>query len=503
MSSKPLSVQAVEEFIKLFQAVSTDPSFGHVHALVEENANLRVRNASLSTAFNESVNRVAQLQGQVETEGARTAAKVSELERATKNAADLAKTLSETEAKLKDKEDELRATSEGISDQQKKLNKKGLEVSTLQESLKQETSSTAKAKKAEKEARVELEKTKLELGANKTRLMELESFMFKCQRLSPENIKQKLRAIFDPAYSLMQKHFGNDLDSEALAESSRWDKIRNHNSIVRAIPVPSSNSPAAKNMRVAASLAILASALAEHVFRPIYLPENDNELSGLLFQLADEDYKKGKHLRSVLMGALPDNQKKNASQRAGNVVSNVFDCIGDVLSRGKQEQFKSALEELCQKTCLEWTELQHSAELIETELVFQPYERDNWKMLRLPQTEKSTPPQKARGGQPVSNNNATHSTENSSSLSANDFVVAVWPAFFTYVEGGSNLVDQGFVLGKSQMETARAEEASELSQGTRRAARQITRRNTIRNKVDKPNGKDFLSTGAGGSSGGG
>ncbi|KAL9948559.1 hypothetical protein ACHAO5_001659 [Verticillium nonalfalfae] len=90
------------------------------------------------------------------------------------------------------------------------------------------------------------------------------------------NISEVLDSAFNDALNLFKVSLGCDLHDDRLKESRSWDRVRDHPSIDRLIPLPASNSAHAKRMRTAAGLAIYVRALSKHVFRQTYLTVDDS-----------------------------------------------------------------------------------------------------------------------------------------------------------------------------------------------------------------------------------
>ncbi|GAA3332244.1 hypothetical protein GCM10020331_091690 [Ectobacillus funiculus] len=75
------------------------------------------------------------------------------------------------------------------------------------------------------------------------------------------------------------------------------------------VPLPASNSLAAKQMRVVAGLIIFGEALAEHIFRPTHITHG-RELDEVLAHLGTQNPLQEMYVRSALLKVLPDRQQK-------------------------------------------------------------------------------------------------------------------------------------------------------------------------------------------------
>ncbi|PHH58492.1 hypothetical protein CDD82_2949 [Ophiocordyceps australis] len=267
--------------------------------------------------------------------------------------------------------------------------------------------------------------------------------------------------------------------------------MRNHNLVKRAIPLPLSNSPAARQMRVAAALAIMADSLAQYILQPTYLLRDSNELSDLLAGLSIEDPAREAYVRAVLLSVSPDRQEQNRRTRCGHAVVDVLSYTASLLSSPERiDDLRAALEAMCEQVCAEWSHVQALAERVETS--FDTYESHEWRCLGLsehdrrssmgtmtaamsPRTRSST----VVSPKPATLNGTTDEAARSeASLARDDVQAAVWPAFVVYRDSATELLEKGFALTEAQTRLAQEEEVA--GQGKRRAARVAARRANAR-----------------------
>ncbi|KAK2026470.1 hypothetical protein LX32DRAFT_730114 [Colletotrichum zoysiae] len=501
MASQTEPFQLAESCVKLFQIISADTSFSYLQTIVVENERLRTRTADLQTAYDVNLQTLTGLQRDVAAERGRTAAKNNELEASKSTVAELNKKIEQTEAALKEKESQLTAGAEEISKLQGEFKKKEAENEQLQMALKNACSEVSKVKKAEHEAQEKIKTLRTELDKSETRLSKLDSFAVKLEPEPSGATRNQLDVIFKDSFALMRKYLGNDLANDVLSDSSRWNEVRNHPAVNRNIPVPSSNSPPAKKMRVVASLAILAFALSEHVFQPTYLLDN-NELAGLLDYLTTaSDFEKDMeaHLRSVLLKLCPSKHESNASERAKKASNDLIRRVGPLLPESKRDEFASALEKICQGAARCWAHVQRLVDRVDPVTRFEmTADMDAWKLMELPGMDGE--PSKARGSPSPGGkkNGAQPKTQasGSSSGAVEDVVAVVWPAFILFDE--QETLREGLVLKGSQVEEAKKEESSGFRSGARRMTRHNSRRQSTQNGGDAAERKAFLSGGAGG-----
>ncbi|KAK1991920.1 hypothetical protein LX36DRAFT_324158 [Colletotrichum falcatum] len=515
MATQTESPQLVESCVRIFQTLSADPSFGQLGTLVGENERLRTENSRLQTAYEVNLHKLTGLHGEVAVERGRTAARTNELEASKTAAAELEKKVAETEAALKDKVSELVVKAEEASRLQKELAKREAENDQLKKYLEDTKSEVAKAKKSEHEAQEQLKALTAELKQREARLSKLDSFVVKLEPEPSDATRDQLGAIFKESFSLARSYFGADFANDVLSDSSRWKEIRGHPVVVRAIPVPSTNSPAAKRMRVAASLAILAAALREHVFQPTYLL-GDNELARLMNDLSDEDFEREAHLRSVLLRLCPSMHDVHALERAQKARNDLLSCVGPLLPESRRDGFASALDRICRDAGRCWEGVQRLADRVDPEMSFEAFpEKDAWKLMTFPGMEgpQQQPPSKTQGSASSGGKKngvkakaeaeaAAASSKPSNPEAVEDVVAGVWPAFVLTDENeGQETLHEGLVLRGSQVEEAKAEESSGFRTGARRAMRTSSRRHSVQIGGDAAAKKPFLSAGAGGPSG--
>lgn len=185
---------------------------------------------------------------------------------------------------------------------------------------------------------------------------------------------------------LAEKHFSADLDDTVLRDSSCWTNLRSSDYLKHAvrIPLPPSNTTVAKQMRIAAVLAVLSRALTKHIFRPTYLIENDAELTRALKDLEADNPAQELHARSTLLAILPDREKRNAARRVKSVVREVSYLVQHLLSALQYEAFCTALEASCELACRQWRRIQGATMKVEP-YFGPPYDDYDWQVLLLPE----------------------------------------------------------------------------------------------------------------------
>lgn len=359
----------------------------------------------------------------------------------------------------------------------------------------------------------------------------------------PTNSVEVLDTIWVSILELVEKHFSQDLEDSVLRDPSCWTNLRSSEYLKHAvrIPLPQSNSQAAKQMRIAAVLAVLSRALSKHVFRPTYLIDNDVELAAVLRNLEAVSPQQEYHARSTLLAVLPDREKQNASRRVKAVVREVSYLVQHLLSALQYEAFRTALLESCELACRQWTKIQHAAMKIEP-YFGPPFDDFDWQVLLLPEKFGATEGMDGGGGAAAFSGSTLgldagsstiggnarlqqqddcsptdHSGDDASSIAAEstqtvvdpvDIMLVLWPSMCA-VEGGELVsITQGLVMAKEQASVAFEEEGRRKlphHQQPQRRARSMSQ-STSRKSSPRPavggKGQAFLG-GGGGSHGAG
>lgn len=126
--------------------------------------------------------------------------------------------------------------------------------------------------------------------------------------------REKLRNMFNVVHGLIFEFFSPDLENSAFQDQANWETLRNHDLLKRIVPLPLSNTIAAKNMRVAALVGLCADAMSRRIFQSTYLLDG-NQLHELINAIQSYDWHQGTYLRSVLLRSLTQEQKNNSFTR--------------------------------------------------------------------------------------------------------------------------------------------------------------------------------------------
>ncbi|KUI72983.1 Myosin-11 [Cytospora mali] len=317
-----------------------------------------------------------------------------------------------------------------------------------------------------------------ELKTKKAKLDEIDRYKVKLKNEPEDVCVEILDTIWVSILELAEKHFSADLDDVVLRDPSCWANLRSSEYLKHAvrIPLPQSNSTAAKQMRIAAVLAVLSRALTKHIFRPSYLVENDTELAKALRDLEAVSPAQELHTRSTLLAVLPEREKRNAARRVKAVVREVSYLVQHLLSALQYEAFCTALEASCELACRQWGRIQNATMKIEP-YFGPPYDDFDWQVLLLPEkfglgangvSGGSTLGLDAGSGtigggarlqdSGLGDEASTIAESIRSVIDPADIMLVLWPSMCA-VEGGELVsITQGLVMAKEQSAAAFDEE---------------------------------------------
>ncbi|KAG7146592.1 hypothetical protein HYQ46_004609 [Verticillium longisporum] len=248
-------------------------------------------------------------------------------------------------------------------------------IEGMKSSLEKERANTAAAKALEAKAKGELHATQAKLNSAAESLKRIEHYTTPLVAFNREEATTKLRTISELSRSLAVAHVGIDLDDAVLSDPENWTGLKTQDEEKNLnIPLPRSNTPAAKLMRVASFLAVLSRQLELYIFQPTYFMTESNELSDLILDMKDK--KRASHLRSVLLRASPDEHGEAQSKR---VVDGVYKCVKPLLRQRDSLSFRASLEKVCREISEMWETFQRYTLLVTADLEFHPDYPDDWK----------------------------------------------------------------------------------------------------------------------------
>ncbi|KAK3312257.1 hypothetical protein B0H66DRAFT_485667 [Apodospora peruviana] len=311
------------------------------------------------------------------------------LAKANEEIASLQATIAGKNTEIEGLQESMRAAEEQIASLQQTVEDKNGEIEDLHGKLTAETARAEDAIAHGEDLQAKLNDTEQSLEVMSGRFGDLDQYRILLHGDNDEIYVNVLDKIWTTIVTLVEETFRPDIDENILADPSCWNNLRNSPYLKHAtqlqVPLPQSNTPAAKGMRISAVLAILSRALHHHVFRPVYLfDEDDENLVKFLRILEDEDPTREAHMRSTLLAMMPERQMEVGARRVKNVVREVSWLVQHLLGALQFEHFTSGLEAACKLACEQWMRIQQAQ--IKIEPYFgPPYDDFDWQVLELPE----------------------------------------------------------------------------------------------------------------------
>lgn len=324
---------------------------------------------------------------------------------------------------------------------------------------------------------------------------------------------QGLDALYEKAREFAETTFGVDFPEDIIKDAEAWDLFKNHKG-TQGMTVLRDNTQVAKQMRVAAALAVLSRELSSSIFQATYSigPVGGDELSTLLDKIADKTPEVECHLRSVLLAATPQSlYDENAEEWAKKAVKNLMTVMKKLFPKGGpgRDRLRDGLQEVCGQALALWRTVQRVEGRVM--LDFEP-EYDEGEMepktlvfqlatLSEPVGKKSQPngggvypPQSNGGGQTNGSNGKKPNKPPPPSrvdTSPRDPYVVVWPEFYVLADDQlePTVLSAARVVSQAQLNEAKREE---MAFHSKRASRQNQRKRTMSksDSVGSPGGSN-------------
>lgn len=294
------------------------------------------------------------------------------------------------------------------------------------------------------------------------------------------------------------KAFTRDVEDSFLQDSAAWNRLKDNEALRRfrrPIPLPASNSTAAKRMRAFAALAVYANALARFVFRPTYAMPS-GQLDTFLDAVARTSPLHEAYLRAVFQRVPPTGKEQSTEDCAKLVAEEVAKAFIGCIPEELVGELKPAILRLATAESENWIMVQRTEESVTPDFAL-AYAED-WR--RLPVSRAAS--RHATNGQPAQSapkqtgdGKRTGQSPNPGPIQDGEMIGAIWPAFLAAgapqmpTDDGPewDLVQPGYVL--TQKDIKEAEE--EVSH---RGARQAIRRaGTGHGRPRRDSGVSFLS----------
>ncbi|KAH6612935.1 hypothetical protein B0J18DRAFT_375325 [Chaetomium sp. MPI-SDFR-AT-0129] len=464
-----------------------------------------------------------------------------ELEAARQEISSLKETIAQRDAEIESLQESLRAAEEQIASLQQTIEDKNAEIEDLHGKLTAEGERAEQAELHGRDLQAQLENTTNNLQLTAGKLADLEQYRIVMNTDNDDTYVTVLDKIWTTIVTLVEGTFRPDIDEQTLADPSCWSNLRNSPYLKHAtqlqIPLPQSNTPAAKGMRISAVLAVLSRAMHKHLFRPVYLLDDDDEnLVKFLRALEDEDPTREAHMRATLLSMMPERQVESGARRVKMVVREISWLVQHLLTALQFEAFCTGLEAACKLACDQWMRIQLAHMKIEP-YFGPPYDDFDWQVLELPEfaeaaeheaglhnirpetaltedrletIEASNSSTEGTSAPDAASSHTPHDAASSSSYHAglpdddipdgevdpDEILLVVWPSMCA-VEGGELMsITQGLVISKEQARPAldeqRARSRIPPRPGSRRA-RTMSMHGQSRGSSPSRLGRHFLA----------
>src|SRR5882757_9023403 len=106
-----------------------------------------------------------------------------------------------------------------------------------------------------------------------------------------------------------------------------------------ATSLPRSNSPAAKQMRVAVVLATLSHYLTTRIFTASYLPEHEEGFRQLLIDMAAKDPSKEQFCRGLMLSVIGDETRQLLAAKVSKVVEDIVKLVDGLVGSQRAMMF--------------------------------------------------------------------------------------------------------------------------------------------------------------------
>ncbi|KAK3045799.1 hypothetical protein LTR09_012659 [Extremus antarcticus] len=240
-------------------------------------------------------------------------------------------------------------------------------------------------------------------------------------------------------------------------KQSRYDEL--------ALPIPQSNTNAAKQMRCVAIMANIARAIDTYILQPTdFLPSNGG-LRGLLVRQAQDEIRKEAAFRAMIQALLPTQQDTAATSRIAEACDNVMHDIGGLLPREAVATFKGELTDIVENTHDIWRQVRQSKDAVEPSFVLTHYSDWYWHQLQF------------EGDKAIGLDSAP-----STNTGMDEPLFAVFPQFNLLDEEGQGPVTHGLLLTRSLVKEARRELDPQPS------SPRVGRSNSILARLQRPRG---------------
>ncbi|MCJ1247115.1 hypothetical protein MMC30_004326 [Trapelia coarctata] len=379
---------------------------------------------------------------------------------------------SQLEHQVRKIEADLTAKARDISKEQKTAHAR--EVGELRKEL--ETEKKKVATRTE-----ELNQANAKTKMAEARLKEWERYVSLLKDVDFKAFDGKVKQLFERCLNIVRNYFLQDLPQKVLADQGQWDNLPH--SLNVPLSFPPTNTPAARYVRMAASLHIISRRLYTDFFKPCYIPESADVSEAIKEILAQHymiDARKERITRALFLSTYAPEEVDTAIKQAVDTASkDVLELLSPI---GGNEPFRKDLEKLFNEAAGVWREAQQSTKMVQASVTD---EFEDWSWAQLDEFTSAVTGTEAQQGFPKFD------------------MLHLFPRIC--VPEDNHIVSSGYVLWPSQNVVFVAEQefsqwiASKRFKGGRNGSllgrpRRLSMRNNERNGAEPVEKHSFLET---------
>ncbi|GAM40404.1 hypothetical protein TCE0_039f12734 [Talaromyces pinophilus] len=377
--------QSLKALVTAVISLTHDTSFQYASAVVEEDARLRKQIESQNAEVTRLIGREKELEAIKETtyremfdfnerEKLKNAEARKEIERLTtkiqENEQKIAELNTKTNAlekkvqdaqRLYDKEkDKIIQANKDITKFQKIIKDK----EKLVDELRSEASKTERAfetlQTKHKELKTDKSRIEQEIKQKASRLGELNGYAVEFNEDTELVLSDKIFDLWEFCSNAIAVLLRKDIPMDQFKDPQALKKLKMPISMSHQVPLPPSNTNAAKEMRLAVFLGLLARELVELIFQPCYISLNELDIRNVLLEVAMTDSKKESYYRAILLAMGSNKQKTVLEERKKTFLQNVEANLSDLLPEAQYTELRQILEVVVEKACETWKFFQYS-----------------------------------------------------------------------------------------------------------------------------------------------
>lgn len=147
------------------------------------------------------------------------------------------------------------------------------------------------------------------------------------------------------------------------------------------LPLPQSNTEAAKQARCVAVMAVIARLFTDIIFQPTHLISSQGEMKQLLVRQARSHPSKEASFRASLLALLPDEQEMASSVVINTACTQIMAAVSGLLSHDGRARFRKVLQDIAEDASDVWREVCSLEECVELSFELSHYTDWNWRHL--------------------------------------------------------------------------------------------------------------------------